>query len=223
MRPHLPPPEAEEGVIKFKAEHRESALEPRRYVAAARALLQWRARLFDLGLVGQDPARYGGAGFGNLTTRLTATGRDRPFLVTGTQTGGLRDLELSQLCVVDDWDETRNLVWSHGPILPSSESMTHGALYADDRRIRFIFHGHSPTIWHNAARAGLPITGPSIAYGTPEMAEAVRRLRRENPGRRVIVMGGHEDGVISWGASGEEAGRAMADALRACEGAEKTL
>lgn len=34
-----------------------------------------------------------------------------------------------------------------GPIAPSSESLTHGQLYALDRDSRFVFHVHSPELW----------------------------------------------------------------------------
>ena len=44
--------------------------------------------------------------------------------------------------------------------------------------------------------------------GTPAMAEEIRRLWRESaaPDLRILAMGGHEDGVISFGHSTEEAG-----------------
>ena len=78
------------------------------YGAAARALAAWREILARLGLLGQDPARYGGAGYGNVSARLGPFGDvprgRRRFLVTGTQTGGRRRVALADFCVVEEYD-----------------------------------------------------------------------------------------------------------------------
>jgi rhamnose utilization protein RhaD (predicted bifunctional aldolase and dehydrogenase) len=41
------------------------------------------------------------------------------------------------------------------------------------------------------------------------MAEEVQQVVRSKPGHRVLVMLGHEDGVIAWGESAEAAGLAL--------------
>jgi hypothetical protein len=58
---------------------------------------------------------------------------------------------------------------------------------------------------------GLPRTAAEAGYGTPAMAEEVTRLWRERARRRtgVLVMGGHEDGVIAFGGNTEQAGLAL--------------
>jgi hypothetical protein len=50
-----------------------------------------------------------------------------------------------------------------------------------------------------------------VAYGTPEMAAEVRRLARETPllEGRALAMGGHEDGIVVFGRSADEAGATM--------------
>ncbi len=55
------------------------------------------------------------------------------------------------------------------------------------------------------------MTDPSAAYGTTEIALAVHDLWRHTglPDDRVLVMGGHEDGVVAFGRSPEEAGRTL--------------
>ena len=47
------------------------------------------------------------------------------------------------------------------------------------------------------------------------MAEEVRRLFRDTSVRQrgIFAMGGHEDGVVSFGRSAEEAGNVMVDCL----------
>jgi hypothetical protein len=86
--------------------------------------------------------------------------------------------------------------------------MTHCALYDLDSSVEYVFHVHSPGIWRNAGTFDIPGTKAGIEYGTPEMAEEMRRLFRESPARfrRIISLGGHEDGIISFGRSPEEAG-----------------
>lgn len=210
----------QEGVVKFTAEHSAGPLPHGRFGALARELAAWREILARLGLVGQDAERYGGAGFGNVSGRVGpfpgAPGA-RSFLVTGTQTGGLSCMALEHFCVVTRWDVARNRVASHGPALPSSESMTHGALYDLGPHIRFVLHAHTPLVWRRAARLRLPTTAPAVAYGTPAMAEEVRRLARETPllERRALAMGGHEDGIIVFGRTAAEAGEAMTSLVAA--------
>lgn len=209
---------SEEGVIRFQAKHRIAALESEVHGAAAHSVLAWRDQLVLAGLVGRDPSRYGGVGFGNLSGRLPPfpglPGR-RPFLITGTQTGGRRSLTLEDLCVVTRYDFESNSVESFGPVQPSSESMTHGVLYDADPAIRFVFHGHSPAIWERARALGLPATEPRAGCGTPAMCREVQLLLGipDVARGRLLVMGGHRDGVLAFGETAEEAGQALLDLL----------
>jgi len=204
----------DEGVIKFEAAHDKRVLEPRSYAEVACALVAWREILAKTQLVGQDPARYGGAGYGNVSGRVGAPssgqGRRR-FLISGTQTGGKGLLALADFCVVEDYDYRANRVRSFGEKLPSSESMTHGAIYDLSPHIRFVLHAHSPVIWRRAAELRLPTTGRAIAYGTTAMADEVQRLYRATAlaERRVFAMGGHEDGVIAFGHTVDQAGQSL--------------
>jgi len=201
-----------EGVIRFEAVHERRPLDERLHGEAARALAAWREILARLGLLGQDPARYGGLGYGNVSARIGPFGAvprgRRRFLVTGTQTGGRRQLSLEDFCVVEDYDLARNRVRCAGPVAPSSESLTHGALYDVAPGARVVLHAHAPEIWRRARALGLPATRPEAPNGTPAMALEVQRLCRETPlvAPGVLVMGGHEDGVLAFGVSAAEAG-----------------
>ena len=122
----------QEGVIKFQVEHQQQPLVPRRVGELACKLIAWREILSLTGLVGQDPTRYEGAGYGNVSARIgpPSAGRGRrAFLITGTQTSGRRCLGLADFAVVERYDYYENRVWSCGATRPSSESMTHGAVY----------------------------------------------------------------------------------------------
>ena len=222
-----------EGAIKFEAEHTYRPLPARRFGELASKLIAWREIMALTGLIGQDPSRYEGAGYGNASVRIgppsAALGR-RSFLITGTQTSGKRCVDLSNFAVVERYDYRNNRVESCGPAMPSSESLTHGAAYDLGPHIRSVLHAHSPVLWKNARRLRLPISDPSAPYGSPMMAEEVRRLYHSSvlPERQILAMGGHEDGVIAFGRSIEEAGQTLLTWLaRAyeleCEGADVSL
>jgi len=204
----------EEGVIKFQAEHRHGPLKGERSEALVHELSGWRELLVRTGLMGQSLVRYGGAGFGNLSARMPPFPGERgarAFLVTGTQTAGLAQVGPEHFCLVRRYDVGSNRVESEGPVLPSSEAMTHGAIYDLGPQIRYVFHAHTPVIWKLAFALRLPTTSERVAYGTPEMASEVQRLYRDSvlPESRILAMGGHEDGVITFGRTAEEAGEVM--------------
>lgn len=215
-----------EGVVRFDARHTSAPLEERYFADAARTLAAWRAILAHLRLLGQDPARYEGLGFGNVSMRVppfggVARGRRR-FLVTGTQTAGLAHATLREFALVEEWDVTANRVTSRGLVVPSSESLTHAALYDAAPATRVVLHAHAPVLWRRARALGLPVTDAAAANGTPAMAHEVARLWREGTLApvRVAAMGGHEDGVIAVGATAAEAGEALVRHLaRALEAA----
>lgn len=194
-----------EGVVRYECVHRDEAL-PSSLAPLAAALAAWRRVLAALGLVGRDPARYGGLGFGNLSARL-APG-ERPFLVTGTQTGHLAHLPLAGFARVECWDTAANRLESSGLARPSSESLTHAALYDLSPEIAAVFHVHSPELWR---RPDLPRTAPDVGYGTPEMAAEVGRVWHEagRPAAGLLAMAGHEDGLVAWGPSLEAAGKSL--------------
>jgi L-ribulose-5-phosphate 4-epimerase len=213
-----------EGVIKFSMEHRAAPLPARRFEALCAELSAWRTILAQLGLIGQDPARYDGAGFGNMSARVGPfpgePGR-RPFVITGTQTGAVRQLRLAHYCLVEGYDLTQSRVQSQGEVAPSSESMTHGAIYDLSPHIRYVFHVHSPTLWGAAEALRLPQTGAEVAYGTVEMARAARELYRATSlsERQIFSMRGHEDGIVAFGRTAQEAGGALiAELARALTG-----
>ncbi len=217
-----------EGVIKFDLRFTATAPVPPAWIEALNA---WRTILHRLQLIGEDRARYGGVGFGNVSCRVPS-GERGLFVVSGTQTGRYPVLGAEHYSIVTRADVAANRLEAEGPVAPSSESLTHAMLYALDPRIACVLHVHSPEIWRAAGRLGLPTTPADVAYGTPAMAEAVGRLHRESAtgtflyraprldpigDRRLrgglLVMAGHEDGVIAFGDSAGAAGRALISAL----------
>ena len=136
---------------------------------------------------------------------------ERPFVISGTQTGALAELAAEHYAVVRSCDPQRNRVVAAGPLRPSSEALTHGALYALDPALRCVLHVHSPLLWRHAVHLELPLTDPAAAYGTPAMAAEVARLYAEPAVRAggIFAMGGHEDGLVAFGAGAEAAATAL--------------
>lgn len=205
----------QEGVIKFDLSFTEASPLP---AIVLRELNAWRRILYLLGLTGLDPRRYDGLAYGNVSMRLepyAVPPEKRRFVISGTQTGGLPELGPEHYTVVEECLPETNRLFAAGPIRPSSESLTHGALYALDESLRFVMHVHSQQIWRNAAALGIQITNPAAAYGTPEMAAEVRRLFGVEAVRsgRLFAMGGHEDGLVAFGRTAGEAGGVLVSAL----------
>jgi hypothetical protein len=213
----------EEGVIRFDLQFTES--EP---VAGATIaeLNAWRRVLWQLELIGQDPDRYGGFGYGNVSQRIGRANEpagQRRFVISGSQTGKLRELDVDHYSIVNAYDPARNRVEAEGPVKPSSESLTHGVIYDLDPSIRVVLHVHSPDIWQQAAGLQIPVTDPAVEYGTPAMAGEVRRLYRECAAAHsgIFSMGGHEDGIVSFGVSAGEAGSILLRTLSAAVAARR--
>jgi hypothetical protein len=205
----------QEGVIKFDLRYTRTAARDEDLPAALNA---WRNRFRGLGLIGQHAERYDGAGYGNVSRRTgpaDAPAGRRRFVISGTQTGALAQLDARHYCVVTAWDLLHNRVTAHGPVRPSSEALTHGAIYDQDAGIQVVLHVHSPDIWHAARRLDLVCSDPAIAYGTPEMGGEISRLFRESALRQtgILIMGGHEDGVIAFGQDEQTTGHRLLQAL----------
>ncbi len=132
-----------EGVVQYTYELTAGSKPPE---WAAVELATWRRELFARDALGCDMSRYG-ACYGNVSVRTGAwaapPGR-REFLVSCTQTGGEPDAGPARMARVLTYDHVRNHVVAQGPCPPSSESMTHGAMYDASLEIRAIVHGHDP-------------------------------------------------------------------------------
>lgn len=197
---------SENGYIKFKCEWIKTAPLPEKRVAR---LNEWRARLFALGLIG---AYADGIGYGNVSRRI---GDSAEFIITGTATGGLPVTNAGHYTRVLSWDFARNTLKCEGPVQASSESLTHAAVYQSDIEVKAVFHVHSAKLWQ-ALRNKKPTTSPKAEYGTPDMATEILRLMKVEQTRRekIIVMGGHEDGIISFGRDVDEAGGSLIRILK---------
>lgn len=188
----------DEGYIKYESHWTPG---PATHVMAARELDTWRKPLYAAGLIGQYEDL--GIGYGNLSVRR---GSGDLFLISGTQTGHLRATDERHYSLVTDCDIRNSIVRCSGPVQASSEAMTHAAIYALGDAIGAVVHVHSAELWRRNL-GKLPTTDPDVAYGTPDMASELDRLYRlaglKEAG--VAVLAGHDEGLISFGTTLEQA------------------
>jgi len=159
-----------------------------------------RQKLLKRGLIGVDANQIG---FGNLSIR---DGVSRNFYITGSATGGLPELTPTDCVRVVAYDFARNWLRYEGAAIPSSESLTHAAIYKSDPSTSAVIHCHDSVLWR-ALLDRVPTTSRAVAYGTPEMAYEIMRLFEETDvrSRKILAMAGHEGGIVTLGQNFEEA------------------
>lgn len=194
----------DEGVIKFRFTLKRAPAPEMNQVIA---LEKWRALFFKLSLIGEYPIDK--IGYGNLSSRL----QKKSFIITGTQTGHLAHLQAHHYTKVIDCDLKKGLVSAEGLIPPSSESLTHWAIYEANPSIQYVFHVHHNKLWNLLQNTDCDAIPEDIPYGTLEMADAAQKVMAGKTSG-VIVMKGHEDGIISYGPTAEDAGKSLLDLYR---------
>jgi len=158
----------------------------------------YRRKLLDLRLIGVDT---NGIGFGNLSVRDGATDR---FYITGSATGGIQELTLKDCAKVVACDFERNRVRYEGSALPSSESLTHAAIYKSDATAGSVIHCHDSKLWV-AALNRAPTTSKAAEYGTAQLAYEIMQLFTRTDVPKIVIMAGHEGGILTFGKDLEEA------------------
>ena len=128
-----------------------------------------RRKLLQQRLIGLDA---NGIGFGNLSVRDGVSGN---FYITGSATGGLPELTPTDCVRVVAYDFAKNWLRYEGAAIPSSESLTHAAIYESDPTISAVIHCHD-SVLRRTRLDRVPTTSKAIAYGTPEMAYEIMRL-----------------------------------------------
>lgn len=183
--------------IKFSCERVGDEIASFRGLAELNA---YRRKLVRLHLIGVDPK---GIGFGNLSIRDGATNH---FYITGSATGGLPEMRLTDCAKVVGYSFERNSVRFEGSAIPSSESLTHAAVYESDAGAGAIIHCHDAKLW-SALLNQAPTTSNAAEYGTPEMANEIMRLftNTNARSRKIIAMAGHKGGIVIFGKDLEEA------------------
>lgn len=188
----------EEGSVKFKCNFIKT--KPNFNI---RQLNKWRTKLHRLGLIGVNDK---GIGFGNISQRI----KGQKFIITGTNTGGFPILNKNHYAVVYNANIKRNTVSCRGPIIASSEAMSHAAIYKALPNINAVIHVHHQAMWKKLLNK-IPTTSENAPYGTRKMANEIKRLLKETnlKKKKNFVTAGHTGGIFSFGRDVQEAGEIL--------------
>jgi L-ribulose-5-phosphate 4-epimerase len=188
----------DEGYIKFSVHLNETDIEMPDALAELNAV---RTALFDNGMIGVLPS---GIGFGNVSVKTPGSHR---FFISGSATGGKRILDPEDYCRVESCSVERNDVFCSGHIKASSETMSHDAVYHANDSVCCVIHiHHKPFFYKLLANTTIPTTSKTAKFGTPEMAKDIERIVKTQVSPfGILVMTGHEDGIIAWGRTIAEA------------------
>ena len=197
----------DEGYIKFQL-HWTRDKAP----SGTRTLVHWRNKLYQAGLIGVYPS---GIGYGNISVR-----RRDGFLISGSGSGSQELASAEHFTLVTGYSIEGNTVHCRGPVKASSESLTHAALYEAAPAVMAVVHAHHKGIWQSLLGKAR-MTSPEARYGTPEMALEIARLFRETDvtDHKYFLMAGHEEGLVGFGGSLEEASRVLLRLLQQWQGA----
>lgn len=188
----------QEGVIKYQQNWNQSSKLPDFDISP---LIEYRNKCFENQWIGFDKTYN--VGYGNISLRY----KNNPqFFISGSQTGHIPKLDKTHISFIQQFNIKQNTIDSIGLIKASSESLTHAAIYELSDKIGAVIHIHNKPLWEKHKNI-LPTTNSQIEYGTPEMAGEVHRLfeTTENKNTGILIMAGHEDGIISWAADFEPA------------------
>lgn len=178
----------DEGYIKFNYNWTKSEL-PK---VDLEELIFWRQELYNAKLIGAYPD---GIGFGNISQRYAGN----KFIISASTTGNISKLDKSHFALVEDFDLEKNHLSCIGQMPASSESLSHAAIYQALENVHAIVHIHNLDLWKNKFNI-LPTTSPEISFGTPALAYAIQELtKKSETDFGIIVMGGHKEGLISYG------------------------
>jgi ribulose-5-phosphate 4-epimerase/fuculose-1-phosphate aldolase len=119
--------------VKFTYQRARPDIAPFEEIAELNAC---RRKLLEHRLIGVDS---NGVGFGNLSVRDGVSGN---VYITGSATGGLPELTPTDCVRVVAYDFARNWLRYEGAAIPSSESLTHAAIYESDPTIFAVIHCH---------------------------------------------------------------------------------
>lgn len=202
-----------EGVVKYQLDfhHSGTIRENIQQLNCCRSILS------GLQLIGQHSQLYEGVAFGNLSQRSHLN--QSQFIISATQTGHLAELTPNHYVCVHACDVARNSVSASGMLKPSSEALTHSMFYELDAAIDCVIHVHSAELWKYGLSHQYPCTDESVEYGSPQMANEVRRLFQSAKFQRskTLIMAGHEDGVICFGHSIDQAASALFKLWATCK------
>ncbi|HNY52451.1 MAG TPA: class II aldolase/adducin family protein [Bacteroidales bacterium] len=196
-----------EGVVKFNCHWNQSG--PVISDEMYEIINYWREVLYNMDIIG---AYENGVCYGNISMRI---GKSNQFIITASATGEIPELEPGHYVKVNSFNIDENAVQCTGPLKASSESLTHAAIYLADQGANAVVHVHSIDLW-NELIYKVPTTNPSMEYGTTGLARDIFRLFSESDviEKRIIVMAGDREGILTFGHDMDEAVNVLMQYLR---------
>ncbi|MCO6500495.1 MAG: class II aldolase/adducin family protein [Vicingus serpentipes] len=190
---------ADDGVIKFNCNWSEEHLS----ITVPHELKLWRDKMHQLKLIGEY--EHVQIGYGNISIKV-----DEGILISGTQTGNIYPIKSSDFALITDYDMENNQVTCKGKIKASAESLTHAAVYDADKSVKAIIHVHNKELWDRLIDK-MPTSDRTVPYGTAKMANEIKRLfsKTNVTQEKIIIMGGHDEGIIVFGKNLDEAGEVL--------------
>lgn len=194
----------DEGYVKFHAVWEQAAPLPAPKLAE---LIHWRDEMYRRRLIG---VYENGIGYGNISQRWEGG----QFLISGTATGHLGSLTPSHFTTVTDFEVEKNTVHCCGPILASSEAMSHAVIYREYPEVNGVIHVHHAGLWEQLLDH-VPTTALGATYGSPEMANSIINLLWESDLRqqKIFVMRSHPEGVFVFGSTLSQASEVLLNHL----------
>lgn len=183
--------EKDEGYIKYQAIWEER---PPFSTGILHELVQWRQHFYAQNLIGVYPD---GIGFGNISQRASD---GKTFHISGSATGKHAKVSNAHFSRVDRVEASSNMLWCSGPVIASSESMSHAVIYEQLPWVQAVLHGHDLALWQELLHQ-VPTTDARAAYGSPEMVASIAQLIKETnlPDEQLFVMEGHREGLFIFG------------------------
>ena len=154
-------------------------------------LIAFRNEMHRHKLIGIFPD---GIGYGNISQRISS----ETFIISGSATGGISDANNKQFSKVTKYSIDKNQIYCQGPVKASSESLSHAAIFSSCPEVNFVLHVHNYEVWQKE-KGILPSTEQSATYGTPAMANSILDLLSTPPKEGIIIMTGHEEGILIFG------------------------
>jgi ribulose-5-phosphate 4-epimerase/fuculose-1-phosphate aldolase len=193
----------EDGVIKYSLEFFES--DPIEW-SLCNDIESIREDLYQLGLIG---VYSNGIGYGNISQLVDS--ESGQFVITGTQTGDKDKLEAKDYALITNIDIDTFKTVSTGSTKPSSESITHAAIYQLDSSIGAVIHIHSESLWNFMLKSNKYIATSDVEYGSIEMVKDIVNIYSNKSALEYpsFVMKGHFEGIVTFGTDLKEAQKVL--------------
>lgn len=187
----------QEGTIKFNAHWEQAPAVPKEILEE---MIMARQQMFRKGYIGEYAPRLG---YGNISMRY---GQGNQFLISGAKTGRLPEALPEHFTHITEVYAQRNAVYCAGPVIASSETMSHAMIYQCEPSAQVAIHLHEAAAWERLLHQ-VPTTDASAEYGSVEMSASIEQLflYTDLSEQKIFVMEGHPEGIFVFGDSFTEA------------------